>query len=77
MTGLSVQLKPVLGILLDTKHIMQTYTRHNGIEILNMSQMILNSIHPLFLLGISVEIKKTSIRVWFLTDAFVLACLLV
>ena len=36
--------KYVLGILLDTKHIMQTYTRHNGREILNMSQLILDSI---------------------------------
>lgn len=36
--------KYVLGILLDTKHIMQTYTRHNGREILNMSQLILESI---------------------------------
>ena len=36
--------KYVLGILLDTKHIMQTYTRHNAREILNMSQMILDSI---------------------------------
>mgnify|MGYP007033821029 CR=1 FL=1 len=36
--------KYVLGILLDTKHIMQTYTRHNGREIMNMSQLILDSI---------------------------------
>lgn len=36
--------KYVLGILLDTKHIMQTYTRHNGREILNMSQLIMDSI---------------------------------
>ena len=36
--------KFVLGILLDTKHIMQSYTRHSGREILNMSQLILDSI---------------------------------
>lgn len=36
--------KYVLGILLDTKHIMQTYTKHNGREILNMSQLILDAI---------------------------------
>lgn len=36
--------KYVLGILLDTKHIIQTYSRHNGKEILKMSQMILDSI---------------------------------
>ncbi len=36
--------KYVLGILLDTKHIMQTYTRRNEREILNMSQLILDSI---------------------------------
>lgn len=36
--------KYVLGILLDTKHIMQTYTRRNGREILSMSQLILDSI---------------------------------
>ncbi len=36
--------KYVLGILLDTKHIMQTYSRRNGREILNMSQLILDSI---------------------------------
>ena len=36
--------KYVLGILLDTKHIMQTYTRHNEREILDMSQMILEAI---------------------------------
>ena len=36
--------KYVLGILLDTKHIMQTYSRHNGKEILDLSQMILDSL---------------------------------
>lgn len=36
--------KYVLGILLDTRHIMQTYARHNGREIMNMSQLILDSI---------------------------------
>ena len=36
--------KYVLGILLDTKHIMQTYSRHNGREIFRMSQLILDSI---------------------------------
>ena len=36
--------KYVLGILLDTKHIMQTYTRHNGREILDMSQLIIDSL---------------------------------
>jgi len=36
--------KYVLGILLDTKHIMKTFSRHNGKEILRMSQLILDSI---------------------------------
>ncbi len=36
--------KYVLGILLDTKHIMQTYSRHNAREIFDMSQLILESI---------------------------------
>ena len=36
--------KYVLGILLDTRHIMQTYTKHNDREILNMSQLILDSL---------------------------------
>lgn len=36
--------KYVLGILLDTKHLMQTYYRHNGREILNMSELILDSL---------------------------------
>jgi len=36
--------KYVLGILLDTKYIMQTYIRHNEREIMNMSKMILESI---------------------------------
>ena len=36
--------KYVLGILLDTNHIMQTYTRHNAREILKMSQLIVNAI---------------------------------
>lgn len=36
--------KYVLGILLDTKHIIQTYTRHNAREILKMSQLIVNAI---------------------------------
>ncbi len=36
--------KYVLGILLDTKYIMQTYSRHNAREILDMSQLILESI---------------------------------
>lgn len=36
--------KYVLGILLDTKHIMQTYSRHNAREVLDMSQLILESI---------------------------------
>lgn len=36
--------KYVLGILLDMKHIIQTYSRHNGREIMSMSQMILDSI---------------------------------
>ena len=34
----------VLGILLDTRYIMRTYSRHNGREILNMSQLILDSL---------------------------------
>lgn len=34
----------VLGILLDTRHIMRTYSRHNSREILNMSQLILDSL---------------------------------
>lgn len=37
--------KYVLGILLDTRHIMQTYCRHNEREIFNMSQLILESIN--------------------------------
>ena len=36
--------KYVLGILLDTKHIIQTFARHNIREIMKMSQMILDSI---------------------------------
>lgn len=36
--------KYVLGILLDTKHIMQTYTRHNEKEIISMAQLIADSI---------------------------------
>lgn len=36
--------KYVLGILLDTKHIMQTYSRHNAREIFDMSQLILEAI---------------------------------
>lgn len=36
--------KYVLGILLDTKHIMRTYSRRNAREILDMSQLILESI---------------------------------
>ena len=36
--------KYVLGILLDTKYIMQTYSRHNAREILDMSQLVLESI---------------------------------
>lgn len=36
--------KYVLGILLDTRHIMRTYTRHNHSEILAMSQLILDSL---------------------------------
>ena len=37
--------KYVLGILMDTKYIMRTYSRHNEKEILKMSQLILDSIH--------------------------------
>ena len=36
--------KYVLGILLDTRYIMQTYSRHNGKEIFDMSQLILDSL---------------------------------
>lgn len=36
--------KYVLGVLLDTRHIMQTYCRHNEKEIMNMSQLILDSL---------------------------------
>lgn len=36
--------KYVLGILLDTKHIIRTYSRHNGKEIYNMSQLIIESL---------------------------------
>lgn len=36
--------KYVLGILLDTRHIMQTYSRLNRREIYNMSELILNSL---------------------------------
>lgn len=36
--------KYVLGILLDTRHIMQTYSRRNRREIFNMSELILNSL---------------------------------
>lgn len=36
--------KYVLGILLDTRHIMQTYSRLNRREILNMSELILDSL---------------------------------
>lgn len=36
--------KYILGILLDTKHIMRTYSRHNGKEILMLSQLILDSL---------------------------------
>lgn len=36
--------KYVLGILLDTKHIMKTYSRHNALEIMQMSDLILESL---------------------------------
>lgn len=36
--------KYVLGILLDTRHLMQTYSRHNTREILSMSQLILDAL---------------------------------
>lgn len=36
--------KYVLGILLDTKYLMQTYTKHSGRDILKMSQIILESL---------------------------------
>lgn len=36
--------KYVLGVLLDTKYLLRTYSRHDGKEILNMSQLILDSL---------------------------------
>lgn len=36
--------KYVLGILLDTRHIIQTFSRHNGREILKMSQLIVDEL---------------------------------
>ena len=43
-TSATENYKYVLGILLDTTHIMKTYARHNNKEIFKMSQMILDSI---------------------------------
>ena len=37
--------KYVLGILLDTRHILQTYCRHDEREIMHMSQLILDSLY--------------------------------
>ena len=36
--------KYILGMLLDTRYIMNTYTRHNEKEILNASELIVKSL---------------------------------